>query len=505
MRVLLVLRHAELVRNFEAVLRELSARGHELHVALELKRKRFELLEDLAREYPTLTYGFAPGRRDAWEPLATTLRRTIDYLRYHEPRYRDARRLRSRARRGTAAWVLGLAERGLLDRPRLRRVLDQALRAVDRCVPVADRIERFVASQRADVLVVSPLVDGVAQPDYVRAGQALGIPTALAVASWDNLTNKGLVRDAPQRVYVWNADQVREAVELHGIPIERVRAVGGHTYDHWFAWRPTRGRRSFCRDAGLDPERPFLLYLCSSNFIGSHSRGTVEADFVARWLHAIRAHGGPRVRSAGVLIRPHPMAAAPWAEHPVAEEPGVAVLPRAGADPTTVDAKREYYDSLHHAACVVGLNTSALIEAAIVGRASYTVLAPEYRDQQAGTLHFHLLARADGGLLTTAASFAEHAAQLEAALERGGDQERTRAFVAGFIRPAGLDSPCAPLLADSLEEFAGVPVQQARRGLGQRAGAALLAPLARRYSARWVRPGAELKPSRPPRTPAGRR
>jgi len=369
-------------------------------------------------------------------------------------------------------------------------VIDRALRALEAAIPPSPAVTEYVAARRPDVVLVTPLVDGAdnaSQVEYLRAAQALGVHNALPVASWDNLTNKGLVRDAPERVYVWNEDQRREAVELHAIPAERVAVVGAHTYDHWFAWRPTTDRRTFCDLVGLDPSRPFVLYVGSSNFIGSHTRGRLEHDFVRRWIEEIRSAGHPHLRDAGVLMRPHPQAASTWEGDPLAGIDNAVVWPREGADPVTDDAKRVYFDSMFHSAAVVGLNTSALIEAAIVGRRSFTVLTPEYRDQQEGTLHFHLLARGEGGLLTVGRSFAEHAAQLEAELAApGAGAARISAFLGRFVRPRGMETAAAAVLVDDLEQLAAAPAPApARPSALQRAKAAVL----RRVARRVARPG----------------
>ena len=39
---------------------------------------------------------------------------------------------------------------------------------------------------------------------------------------------------------------------------------------------------------------------------------------------------------------------------------------------------------------------------------------------------------------------------------------RRRAFVESFVRPHGLDRPATPILADAIEELAGLPVEQWR-------------------------------------------
>ena len=129
-------------------------------------------------------------------------------------------------------------------------------------------------------MLVTPLIElGSPQTAIVRAAQASGIPVALCVASWDNLTNKGGIREELDLVAVWNEAQRREAIELHGVSPERVVATGANAYDHWFDWQPTTSREEFCASVGLPADRPFVLYVGSSRFIAPD-----EVPFVVRWL-----------------------------------------------------------------------------------------------------------------------------------------------------------------------------------------------------------------------------
>jgi hypothetical protein len=116
-------------------------------------------------------------------------------------------------------------------------------------------------------------------------------------------------------------------------------------------------------------------------------------------------------------------------------------------------AKDAYFDSLHHAAAIVALNTTGMIEAGIAGRASFTLLAPEYAGTQHGTLHFvHLTAP---GFLRTAATFDEHHAQLDAELRTPSTRATLAPFLEQFVRPFGLASPATPRVADTIEQIAG--------------------------------------------------
>jgi hypothetical protein len=441
------------VRNFEAILRELAGRGHAVHVAFEGDKDgqgdQRSLIAELARSHPQITVGSAPlGSRLRSVPRAR-LRGSADWLRYLEPEYAGASALRDRAR-GYALWGLGAVEPMLRRSARVRHALSAGADALARVGPPPRRMTRFLRVQRADVVLVSPLTHFASpQPDVVRAARRAGLPSALVLFSWDNLTNKGLMHEVPDRVIVWNAEQAREAVEHHGVAPARIDVTGAAAYDHWFTWHPSCDREAFLSGLGLDPARPCILYLCSSGFIASD-----EPAWIADWLDALRATPGP-LAHVNVVVRPHPLNAAGWHGEPLGARPGVRVFPAHGEDPKSEAARQSYFDSIHHAALVVGINTTALVESAIVGRRSFTVRSARFAETQDGTLHFQQLREDNGGPLRVADSMAEHLAQLTEQLAGGADdRERLRGFVRRFVRPRGLDIAVAPIVADRIEALA---------------------------------------------------
>jgi hypothetical protein len=235
---------------------------------------------------------------------------------------------------------------------------------------------------------------------------------------------------------------------MHNVPRERIVVTGAQLFDQWFAMGPGSTREAFCAERGLDPARPIILYLCSSSFICPH-----EAPFVRRWLAAVRAHQDPILRSANVLVRPHPAHAPQWSGVSLAEFGNVVIWPSAGAAPLDAERKQDYFDSLFHAACVVGVNTSGFLEAGILGRRTLSVRSPEFPQSQEGTLHFRYLTSA--GLVSLADEIAPHLAELADLLRRGGEASaQIERFVGEFLRPNGLGTPCTPILVSALERLA---------------------------------------------------
>jgi hypothetical protein len=480
------------LRQYSSLVTELAARGHDVRLAFQPSKGD---LPSAAEHLPGVTYGFAPERAasDGWRPVAWLVRALADLARYAHPRYAAAPELRERmgtkivgrlvksdelepvARR----LALRLARR-LVSRtdPELsERVIRLAAR-LEAAIPTSRRIDGYIRERAPDVVLATPVVNRAStQVEFLKSARRLGVPAGTCVASWDNLTNKGLLKFAPERVFVWNEVQRREAVELHGIPGERVVATGAQLFDPWFERRPSMPREEFVRRIGLDPGRPYVLYVCSNPAMTE----APETGFVSEWVEALRASGDERLRGLGIAIRPHPNEAGQWREVDLGRFENIAVWPREGALPVTDEARADFFDSLAHSAAVVGINTTAMIEAAIVGKSVLTVLAPEFA--QESTLHFHYLLEENGGFLHVASSLGEHVGEVARVLDEDAvGAERRRRFVESFVRPHGLDQPATPILADAVEDLAGLPVER-RAG----AGALLLrVPLAVEAGLSWL-------------------
>jgi hypothetical protein len=176
---------------------------------------------------------------------------------------------------------------------------------------------------------------------------------------------------------------------------------------------------------------------------------------VKQWIAHIRKSANPVVRSCNVLVRPHPAHLKQWKDVDLCRYAGVALW--TGRE--VMNADQGLYDSLHHASAVVGLNTSAMIEAGILGRSVLTMVTGEFAGGQEQTLHFQYLRASNGGLLHEARNFEEHDGQLAEALRREGADLQARAFVERFVRPRGLDAPVTPIMVKELERAARIRKQ----------------------------------------------
>jgi hypothetical protein len=487
--------HSGYIRYFGPAIRLLAEHGHGVHLSFT----RFEkdpgdakLADDLAASHSNITVGQAPlrPRNDGWRPLAGLVRGLTDLGRYVHPRYADSPALRARmagklSEHVRTARAVDPVTSSLTLRlirfmeshtgERWSRRIVAALGAVERAIPTSGDVDAHLRRRRPDAVLVTPLIEfASSQVEYVKSARRAGIPSAAAVASWDNLTGKGLMRVLPDRVFVWNDIQVREAEELHGAPRGAAIATGAAKFDEWFERRPRWTREELAARAGLDPSRPYVLYVCSSAFIAPD-----EVSFVRTWVERLRSDERRSLRELGVLVRPHPQNAAQWRDADLSRLANLSVWPRAGAQPDDGDARAEFFDSLVHGAAVVGINTSVLLEAAILGKSVLVPLVPRFAGTQQGTLHFRYLLHENGGFLHVASTLDEHADQLAAALEHGDDHaEQTRRFVESFLRPRGLERPAAPIHADAIERLALLTPAPARRTAGSLVLRVALTPLA---------------------------
>jgi hypothetical protein len=453
-----------ILRRYTGVVTELAAGGHEVVIASpsHVHRRLRKELRGLPR---VRTVAYEEVADPAFGRAIALLRQTRDYAWYLSPAHRVA----SFNRRSALGRLVRIATNGAmnaddtwpdpiveLETSELQAV-DGALAELDSQIPPDPGVVAFIRDHRPQVVLVSPLVkQHFHQAEVVKAARSLGVPTGFLVYSWDNLSNKGRVHAYPDRTFVWNELQRSEAVELHGIDPGSVVVTGAPHWDSFFSMQPSSTRAEFCLEHGFDPEQPIVLYLGSTVRVCPDE--TVVLD---HWLDAVRRAGGG-LAEANILFRPHP-------DRPLRERWSSASRRggRVSVSPNPSQADQRLYDELHHASVAVGLNTTAQIEASILGRPVYTFAAGELAPGQEGTLHFYYLLKDRGGVVTYAETLDEHTDQLNRGITGDYDRDAIRRFCETFVRPSGLSRPVVPLLVEELTKLAR-PGWRTRLRLGRR-------------------------------------
>ncbi len=452
MKLLVTAPHFAYFRNFESVLVELAVQGHAIHLAAD-EAETFgghALVERLATSYPRVTYGSVPSAAgEPWMPFAQKVRYAIDYARFRAPRYADVPKLRLRSAERAPRIVRWLAGSGSFGTAAVAR----GLRWLERSMPRSAAMRAWIEALAPDAVILTSLTFSRSSAvEQLKAARGLGIPVAAAIMSWDHLSSKAPLHIPPDMTIVWNDVQKREAVDMHGLAPDTIVVTGAQCYDQWFERQPSRTREMLCRDMQLDPSRPFVVYVCSAM---SPVPTPLEPHFVREWVAALRASSDPRLRDVGILIRPHPERIKEWANASVDGFENVVVH---GGTPIDRESKADYFDALAHSSAVVGLCTSAFIEAAIVGRPVLTLLLPEYRMHQDGMAHFRYLLTVEGGLLHAAPGMQAHLDDLSNVLAQSrGREARNRRFLTAFVRPQGLDVAATPAFIAAVEQLARMP------------------------------------------------
>jgi hypothetical protein len=252
MKLLFIMDSPEYLRFYDSVIDECAARGHDVRLGVSHGQERKPVgLQGLSTHTRVHVLGLVPEHTGRWGDIAYRLRGIMDFVRYLHPRFAAAPALRARMKGKILPSAFHWLDAIPSLPPRVVRAAERMLMAADWAMPVPEHFVAYLREQAPDVLLMSPLVTaGSEQVDWIKAARLCGIRTAVCIASWDNLTNKGLLRIEPDLVLVWNDAQKQEAHEFHYIPTEKIVTTGAQLFDRWFLKEVTRDRAGFCDGFG---------------------------------------------------------------------------------------------------------------------------------------------------------------------------------------------------------------------------------------------------------------
>jgi len=311
---------------------------------------------------------------------------------------------------------------------------------VEQLLPPEPTLEQAVASLGVDaVLIVTRCVLGGTDADAIKVARRLGLPSVMLIWSWDNLSGKAVLTEDPDRLLVWNDVQAAEAVEQHGVSRDRIEVLGAANFDRFFD--EVRVTEPLPRSASGEG-RPTILYIGSTAKVARQ-----EPVIFERWLGTVRSSNDPALRSARVLVRPHP-AVHTWDGWIPPDERTFLLRPQDKTQPATLA------QLLHESDAMVALNTSAELEAAIAGKPVLTFRAGADAPGQEGSAHFAYLLEESGGFVIDAKTLDEHVARLGSVLRGDYDGDKIAQFVERFIRPGGVGQPVLPTVTSVILDVA---------------------------------------------------
>ena len=219
----------------------------------------------------------------------------------------------------------------------------------------------MLSRERPDAAVFSRLFFCDEIP-LMRAARQLGIATVGAVASWDNLTNKGPLLPRLERLLVWNDLLRNEATRLHSYAAEAVSVTGAPHHDMLFSQRHEFiDRASFFAKLGLDPAKRLITYAGEDPIIAP------DAPHYVREIHRWVA-GNELAVPCQLLVRPHPQDDLSRYDE-VRKLPGVffdlpgRLLPGQWMDMHRDDLKH-LYETLMHSDVMINVSSTIVVDAA---------------------------------------------------------------------------------------------------------------------------------------------
>lgn len=445
-RVLFVIRATENYFGFRSIVESFYARGHFVKILFDkdCSRRSLEYLSDIGCD--GFVYGWAAHSSSKFRNILLYSRFLLSLRRYYK--------VTGQSNFYKKRWSKALPSRltNILQFSLFRALLTCDFAAViykylEKVFPLDELIVKELHEFSPDLVLATPAnLETSCDIDYLKTAQALKIPTATPVMSWDNLTTKGLIHIKPDLLLVWNEAQVKEAKEHHGISRDNIRITGSPAFDAWFSkWKLSRSKEDFCKQFSLPRDCELILYLGSSLAISGDERWLVKK--LSRVVEKIGRSWGKNLQ---IVVRPHPDNSNHFDNFSARN---VKVVPSGGAYPDKPGIRQLYYETIYFSTLCMGINTSGLIDSVILGKPTVSILVDRYRLTQIETQHFRHLVESDSIYLIRKLE------EIEEILEdiwNGLDEPKKQreVFVKNYIRPRGLGISAGEIIVKEVEKLA---------------------------------------------------
>jgi|CXWL01.1.fsa_nt_gi hypothetical protein len=454
MKVLFVLDNYSKYFSIDDVVRELYRRRHDVVLVMGLEEKRNvpdDAVQKAKADSPNLI--IEPLlKRKFLRKFTRDIRELLNYahiLNNEEARQWDASKWSRFFRPYVWRMITSDAGKGKMK----DRTFQKTLRFIEQKIPVVARIRDHIKRHNPNLVIALPLINADSKEnEYIKAALVLGIPCVYSMYSWDNIDSKATFQSRPDYNIVWNKPLAETLSKGHTVSPEKIFITGAPRFDRLVESRDEYilPREEFCRIAGINATKKYILYVGSTFLVNSEFKKAMNEDAPALEIaEALLQH--PNTRDVNVLVRPHPSNAGIVKNLWEQKRHNVAVYPAHGEFPDTEEKRRMFYNSLHHSIAVVGINTTAFLEASALDKPCITIVTKEFGETQQ-LPHFHHLV--DGDFLETA-NGASEVVEIVKRIIDGADTHsaQRRAFVGKFLKSPEPGKSAAEVYADLVEKL----------------------------------------------------
>lgn len=387
-RCLFILRSPFFLKNFDDVLLDLQSKGIDVDILFSSRKfseQESLLINSLREKGYEKEIRFHPIIGSRWFNKMLNLMSILESIRYLNSKYDSAPMLRNRGLRKLSEFGLNFGL--LLKSKRLRNSDFLVSKLAKFCqnfylLKTPHFILETVASY--DTIVVSPLTPiGSEQVFYGSAALQLDKSFVYALYSWDNLTNKGFIKPLPNQILIWNKWHLDELNRFQNINQDNctdIRIVGSPGYEKWIKARQTKGRYK----KRVSRLRIEILWLASSGFISKKNQDLEECLKLVSLLRDLKVF-------FAIKVRVHPQHAALWKSLDTNSWPEIELIEANGEIPLGLEAETLFVEQVYNSDFIIGINTSAMVEALILGKKVIAVKSRATFNYQLGTIHFRQL------------------------------------------------------------------------------------------------------------------
>lgn len=431
LKILFVIRASENYFGFKSIVDSFYDSGHVVKVLFDKNTSKSNLNSINPIKNSFFYYGWANYSNSIVKRILLYTRFLLSLRRYHK--------VKSQSSFYAKRWERAIPSRisYFLKVPIFKKILISDFAAkffqkMEKIMPPDPLILAEIKEFEPDIVLATPAdLETSCDIDYLKAAEFLGVPTAVPVISWDNLTTKGLIQIVPDLLLVWNKTQIKEAKIHHQIASKYSKIVGSSLFDPWFSnFKPKRSKLEFCKQHQLSADAQIIVYFTSSLAIAGDERWLIRK--LSRVVRDIETRNGKKLQ---IIVRPHPDTSKFYINF---SDRKVKVLPRIGAYSDKKEIRQFLFETIYFSKLCLGINTSALIDSIICDKPTVGLLTEKYMSTQAETEHFKVLAESGALYLI------EKPHDLERVLvdiwhSNDKTARQRKEFVKQYIRPYGLN------------------------------------------------------------------